>query len=340
MMSELYNEDYLICSPSYSEILNGIVLPWLSDRENAAEIQGADHRPLYCVSYQAEEPLATVVIVHGFTENAFKYAELIWSLLHCHFSVIAFDQRGHGRSWRDPDIRDFSVTHVDHFSEYVDDLSVVCDHFFPHFPKPFFVFGHSMGGAVSSLFLEQHPGVFSAAVLSSPMIAPHTGGIPPIFASALGLGAIILGKSKNRPFFMKSYAGPEDFDTSCATDRARFEWYDRIKASREDFQNSVPSYRWSYEALHVTRKILAPDAPERISCPVLLFSAESDFSVLQAPQKTFIGRVPYGQYEYVIGSRHEIFRSKNEVLFPWWHKVLCFYQSNVSSSLSEGGSSE
>ena len=91
MMSELYNEDYLICSPSYSEILNGIVLPWLSDRENAAEIQGADHRPLYCVSYQAEEPLATVVIVHGFTENAFKYAELIWSLLHCRYSVIAFD---------------------------------------------------------------------------------------------------------------------------------------------------------------------------------------------------------------------------------------------------------
>ncbi len=340
MMNDLFNEDYLICAPSYSKILDGIVLPWLSDKENATVIQGVDNRPLYCVSYKAEDPLATVVIVHGFTENAFKYAELIWSLLHCRFSVIAFDQRGHGRSWRDPDIQDLSVTHVDHFSEYIDDLSIVCDHYLPHFTKPFFLFGHSMGGAVSSLFLEQHPGIFSAAVLSSPMIAPHTGTIPASFASVLGLAAIKLGKAKNKPFFMKSYAGPEDFNISCATDPGRFEWYDQIKASRKDFQNSVPSYRWSYEALHVTEKILAPNAPERISCPVLLFSAETDFSVLQAPQKTFIDRVPYGQYVYVNGSRHEIFRSKNEVLFPWWHKILAFYHSNVSSSHSEGGRSE
>lgn len=337
-MNDVFNEDYLICSPSYSETMNETVLPWLNEKEKTAEIRGAGNRPLYCVSYEAEDPLATVLIVHGFTENAYKYAELIWSLLHNHFSVIAFDQRGHGRSWRDPDIQDFSVTHVDHFQEYVDDLSIVCDAYLPFFPKPFFLFGHSMGGAVSSLFLEQHPDVFSAAVLSSPMIAPNTGGIPAVIASAIGLAAVKLGKAKNKPFFMKSYSGPEDFNTSCATDPARFEWYDRIKASRLNFQNSVPSYRWSYEALHVTDKILAPNAPERISCPVILFSAETDHSVLQAPQKAFIDRIPHGQYVFVNGSRHEIFRSRDDVLFPWWHKVLHFYQSNSSSSLAEGGS--
>ena len=340
MMSNLFNDDYLVCSPSYSEIMNGTVLPWLSEKENATEIIGADNRPLYCVSYMAEDPLATVVIVHGFTENAFKYAELIWSLLHCRYSVIAFDQRGHGRSWRDPDILDLSVTHVDHFSEYTDDLSFVCDTFFSVFPKPFFVFGHSMGGAVTSLFLEQHPDIFSAAVLSSPMIAPHTGGIPAAVASALGLAAIKLGKAKNKPFFMKSYSGPEDFNTSCATDPVRFDWYDQIKASRKEFQNSVPSYRWSYEALHVTEKILAPNAAERISCPVLLFSAETDYSVLPAPQKEFIERVSSGQFVSVSGSRHEIFRSGNEVLFPWWHQILDFYQYNASSFLSKGGRPE
>lgn len=336
VMSDLFNEDYLICTASYSEIMNGTVLPWLCEKEKATEIRGIDNRPLYCVSYEAEDPLATVVIVHGFTENAFKYAELIWSLLHCHFSVIAYDQRGHGRSWRDPEIQDLSVTHVDHFSEYIDDLSVVCDAYFPVFPKPFFLFGHSMGGAVSSLFLEQHPVVFSAAVLSSPMVSPHTGGIPAAVASAIGQAAIKFGKAKNKPFFMKSYTGPEDFDTSCATDPLRFEWYDRIKASRKEFQNSVPSYQWSYEALHVADKILAPNAPESISCPVILFSAETDFSVLQAPQKAFIERVPNGQYLFVSGSRHEIFRSRNEVLFPWWHKILGFYQSCCASSFSEG----
>ena len=340
MMSHLFNEDFLVCSPSYSEVINGIVLPWLREKEKDAEIRTADNRSLYSVSYEAEDPLATVIIVHGFTENAFKYTELIWSLLHCHFSVIAFDQRGHGRSWRDPDIHDLSVTHVNHFSEYIDDLSIICDTNLPIFPKPFFVFGHSMGGAVSALFLEQHPGIFSAAVLSSPMIAPHTGGIPSSFASVLGWAAIKLGKSKNRPFFMKSYSGLEDFDTSCATDPVRFNWYDQIKAARKEFQNSVPSYQWSYEALHVTDQILAPGAPERISCPVLLFSAETDYSVLREPQKAFIKRVPHGQYILVNHSRHEIFRSVNNVLFPWWHQVLEFYQSNVPVSLKKGGRGE
>lgn len=139
---------------------------------------------------------------------------------------------------------------------------------------------------------------------------------------------------------MKSYSGPEDFNTSCATDPVRFDWYDQIKASRKEFQNSVPSYRWSYEALHVTEKILAPNAAERISCPVLLFSAETDYSVLPAPQKEFIERVPSGQFVSVSGSRHEIFRSGNEVLFPWWHQILDFYQYNASSFLSKGGRPE
>ena len=334
-MDGIFNEDYLVCSPSYGDIINGTVLPWLGKKEKVSEIRGADNRPLYCVSYEAEKPLATVVIVHGFTENAFKYAELIWSLLHHHFSVVIFDQRGHGRSWRDPDVEDHSVTHVDHFSEYIDDLKIICDHYCPVFPKPFCVFGHSMGGAVSALFMERYPDVFSAAVLSSPMIAPYTGGIPAPLASAVSIAAKIMGKSKKKPFFMKSYNGPEDFSTSCATDPVRFAWYDQIKASRIEFQNCVPSYQWSYEALHVTEKILAPNAPERIPCPVLLFSAETDYSVLPGPQKTFIERVPHGQYVLVRDARHEIFRSVNDVLFPWWHEIIGFYKSNVQGGQPE-----
>ena len=130
--------------------------------------------------------------------------------------------------------------------------------------------------------------------------------------------------------FTTPYSGPEDFDTSCATDPARFAWYDAIKASRTEFQNNVPSYQWSLEALKVTKQILSPGAPEKISCPVILFSADKDFSVLPGPQKEFIKRVPNGHYEFVSGSRHEIFRSVNSVLFPWWHRIISFYSDNIS----------
>ena len=165
-MSELFNEDYLVQDASYSKVMNETVLPWLQEKERASVVSGFEGRPLYCVSYSAEKPAATVLIVHGFTENAFKYAELIWSLLHLGFSVIAYDQRGHGRSWRAEGLPTPSVTHVDRFSDYVSDLKCVCDTFLPQATAPFFLFAHSMGGAVASLFMEHYPGVFSAAVLS------------------------------------------------------------------------------------------------------------------------------------------------------------------------------
>ena len=335
-MNDLYNEDFLVCSASYRDVINNNVLPWLKAKEKAVSVPGCDGHPLYCVSYEADNPLATVMIVHGFTENAFKYAELIWSLLHLGFSVVAFDQRGHGRSWRDGDVHDQSVTHVDDFSEYVLDLRNVCDAFRPAISQPFFVFAHSMGGAVTALFLEQYRNVFAAAVLSSPMIAPRTGGLPAPLASAVGSFARILGRGKKHPFFMKPYSGPEDFSTSCATDPERFAWYDEIKAGRKEFQNSIPTWQWSCEAISVTEKILAPGSPEKITCPVLLCTAEHDFSVLHEPQESFIERVPSGRQMLVKGSRHEIFRSVNDVLFPWWHEVIGFYRANACGFQSKG----
>ena len=335
-MSTCFSEEFLVCDGSYPEIMNSTVLPWLKQREHPETVSGSGSRPLYTVSWQAENPVGTVFIVHGFTENAFKYAELIWSLLHLRYSVVAYDQRGHGRSWRTEGIKDSSVTHVDRFSDYVEDLHVICETYRSRMPEPFLLFAHSMGGAVGVLYLEQYPAFFSAAVLSSPMIAPDIGGIPPRVASALARFAGFIGKGKDHPFFMSPYSGPEDFDSSCATDAGRFRWYEQIKAGCPEFRNSVPSWQWSYEAVHVTEKILAPGAPEKIDCPVLLFSAGIDHSVMPEPQSAFIRRVRNGKLVPVPDAKHEIFRSENSVLFPWWHNVLSFY-SDISSGLIRKG---
>ncbi|MER2055408.1 MAG: alpha/beta hydrolase [Clostridia bacterium] len=324
-METAFNEDYLVSSEDYSGTMDLQVLPWLKARENVVKVPGEGGRPLWCASYAAEDPVATVVIVHGFTENAFKYSELIFSLLHRHFSVVAYDQRGHGRSWRADGIADLSVTHVDRFENYVADLKAVCDHFLPSMPKPALVFAHSMGGAVTSLFLEKYPDVFAAAALCAPMIAPNTKGVPVFVTKALCGWNNAIGNDKKHPFIMKPWSGPEDFETSCATDPRRFAWYDAIKTKTELFHNSIPSYRWTSESLAVTKKILAPGEPEKIACPVLLFTAEHDFSVLPGPQEAFISRVRGGRRIFVKDARHEIFRSVNAVFFPWWHQILAFF---------------
>ena len=323
-MSELFNDEALICSPEYASVLNETVLPELEKRQKNQTVRGKDQFPLFCSVFHADEPRGTVLVLHGFTENTYKYSELIFSLLRNHFSVVAYDQRGHGRSGRAEGLPDKSVTHVDRFEDYVEDLEIVCSSVLSDLPEPRMIFAHSMGGAVAALYLETHPETFAAAALCAPMIAPATGGVPAGAVSCMARGFCLFGQGKNAPFFMKPYSGPEDFETSSASDPIRFAWYDAVKAARPEFQNSVPSCRWVVESVGVTKKILAPGAPESIVCPVLLSTAEQDHSVLPDPQERFIRRVPKGRRIIVKNARHEIYRSANDVFFPWWHEILSF----------------
>lgn len=325
MNDSRFNADGLVLSDRYSDTMNDIVLPWLGGRRTDATVAGQGGVPLFCSRFDAEKPRGTVLIVHGFTENADKYDELIHSLLRSGYSVVAYDQRCHGRSWRDPAISDISLTHVDRFGEYVADLKAVCDGVLAAMPKPWLLFAHSMGGAVSSLFMERYPGVFAKAALCAPMIAPNLGGLPPAAAKLMCGVAGLLGRDRKRVFVSKPYTGAEAFDTSCATGRERFDWYEALRVRTPEFQNNGPTFGWTREAIRASKAVLAPGAVERIGIPVRLFTAEDDNSVMPDAQKAFAARLGEGERILVPGSKHEIYRSPDDVLFPWWRGILEFF---------------
>ena len=325
MNDSRFNADGLVLSDRYADTMNGVVLPWLAARRTDVTVTGDGGAPLFCSRFDAENPRGTVLIVHGFTENADKYAELIHSLLRNGYSVVAYDQRGHGRSWRDPAIADISLTHVDRFEAYVADMKTVCDRVLTGVPRPWLLFAHSMGGAVTSLFLESHPGVFDKAALCAPMIAPNLGGLPQAAAKLMCCAEGLLGRDKKRVFISKPYAGAEDFATSCATGRERFDWYEALRVKTPVFQNNGPTFGWTREAIRVTKALLAPGAVERIDIPVRLFTAENDNSVMPEPQKAFASRLRNGRRTLIPGSKHEIYRSTDAVLFPWWRAILEFF---------------
>ena len=319
-----FNPEGLALSEGYARTMNDAALPFIGARRRDAFIDGDGGKPLFTSRFDADAPRGTALIVHGFTENADKFSELIHSLLVNGFSVVAYDQRGHGRSWRAEGVGDLSLTHVDRFEEYVRDMEAVCARALADMPRPWVVFSHSMGGAVSALYLERHPQTFARAAFCAPMIAPDRGGLPLLAAKAICGGAKALGMGKRRMFFSKPYAGPEDFGTSCATGRERFDWYEALRAATPEFQNNGPSYGWTMEALNVTAKILADGAVERIACPARVYTAALDNTVLPGAQATFAARLRHGRRAVVEGARHEIYRSADGVLFPWWREVLGF----------------
>ena len=327
-MDGLFNADGLIREEHYTDTMENTVLPYLKERAHVRMISGDGGRPLYTVSLTAEGPAeGSILLVHGFTENAYKYAELVNSLLHNGLNVVIYDQRGHGRSWRSEAITDPSLTHVTDFNEYVRDMEAVVDQLLRPLPKPWLLFSHSMGGAVSALYLEKHQDIFTRAAFCAPMIAPNAH-IPEAVGELLCGGASLMGKSQKRVFSSRPYSGPEDFATSCATGKARFDWYDHVKELHREFWNNGPTYGWTLQSLRVTARILAAGEVEKIACPVRVYTAEHDGSVLPHAQELFAGRLKDGKRAFIKGARHEIYRSDDEVLYPWWHGVLAFLKGN------------
>jgi alpha-beta hydrolase superfamily lysophospholipase len=112
----------------------------------------------------AGKPRAVVVVVHGLKDHSSRYAELAEHLASRGIAVYALDLRGHGHS---AGVR----VGVNRFEDYLDDLDVLVQHVREREPGvPLFVFGHSMGGAIVTLWTIGRSPDLSGLVLSGPAL--------------------------------------------------------------------------------------------------------------------------------------------------------------------------
>lgn len=115
---------------------------------------------LHTTTSPAPNPHGTVVIVHGLGEHSGRYAHVVDALNRAGWSVVTYDQRGHGRS---PGTRGV----LPHDTALLDDLARILDGVDA---KRRILLGHSMGGAVASRFVADERGDVDALVLSSPAL--------------------------------------------------------------------------------------------------------------------------------------------------------------------------
>ena len=310
----------------YAESINDL-LAYNKAHETPVTFQGKDGKDLCGFIYRPdEEAKGTIFMLHGFTENAQKFQEVVYAFLKEGYAVTIYDQRGHGRSYRYDGVAGTYVTHINRFDTYIDDFEEACKVLLKDLPKPYALWCHSMGGAVAALGLERQGDKtpFSKALFNSPMIAAATGGIPVFVGMAMCRGAILFGKEKQIIFLSKPYSGNEKFEESCATSVERFDWYNNEKKTHKEFQNSSPSYRWLLESLKVTKRILKKGEPDKVKIPVLLFQAGLDDTVLPEPQNAFIDRLPNGKLIRIEKAKHEIYRSNDPEILEWWKATMAF----------------
>ena len=261
--------------------------------------------------------------MHGFSENAEKYHEFIYYLLQEHLSVLIFDQRGHGRSARAAPV---GVVHVSRFSDYVADLEAILAAYDGELVTPLYLFAHSMGGAVATLFLKKHRDVFKKAVLSAPMADLQYRGITRLACRAACRFCTLTGRAKRAVFISKKDYENEPFERSSALSRARFTYLRDQRRSDPLLSGGAPSYAWSAAALGVRGRILGRGVPEQLHLPVLLLSAEHEYLVNNAAQEALVARLPQGRLRRVAGSKHEILFTNDEILHPVLGEILDFLQ--------------
>lgn len=315
-----------ISEANYETDMANIVEPAISAIRSSGYTERIDGEVIYWERYEPDTYIGSIVISHGFAESCDKYAEMIYYFVQAGYQVFICDHRGHGRSYRIA--KEMWLTHVDRFDDYINDFH----HFMKHIvlqnlnEKPLFLYAHSMGGAIGARYLELYQGVFDRAVLSAPMLEIDSGNIP-MFAAKLYAGYQSLVGNKMKPLFIHTpFREDESFEEGVATSRARFNYYLDKRITTPHLQNSAATYQWMRESIRTVNKIVSRNNCSKVNIPVLLFQAEIDTLVKPGGQQRFISSIQHGTISRILGSKHEIYRSHNEILQPYLDEILQFYR--------------
>ena len=130
--------------------------------ENEKRITTADGVELHLRWTMAAKPKGTVLVVHGVGEHGGRYKNVEDALVPAGWSVFTYDHRGHGLSTG-------RRTHVASFDDYADDLQRVYDEVQTLAGKgKVFLWGHSMGGLIATVWA----GLRRTAVWGAVLVAP------------------------------------------------------------------------------------------------------------------------------------------------------------------------
>ena len=316
----------LLKEAEYAGRMRNEVLPYLDGRRTSGFFEAAPGQALYYEHYDTEEePRGIVVILHGYSESLPKHYETVYYFLRGGYHVRQLSLRGHGKSYRY--VSDPSLIHVPHWRLFLTDLDAYLGKVVKPGNRdglPLILFGHSMGGAIGGLYLERRPDVFSAAVLSSPMMELKSSSVPIGVQYLAEIGACLAGRGKQYAARTKPYDGTWTFEHSNAGTRPRWEyWAGEIPRHRE-YQTWGASWQMGRELIRMTKAVRAKRSCARVRADVLLLSAGRDRLVTQRGQEEFISRIPGGRIEYFPDATHEIYTAEDPILSRYWTCIADF----------------
>ncbi len=265
----------------------------------------------------------TIVIVNGLRETFTKYAEIIYDFHSLGFSVYTYDHRGQGQSQRL--LENSKKSYIDFFDNFASDLhTFLFDVVLPENRQGnVFLLGHSMGGAIVSLYLEKYNhDHIRGAILSSPMLGIQT---PYYDWVSTGLTSVnvyfgqreeyAVGQEDNKP--LGSY-----MENRLTTSLDRFE---KIKSLKKTFPGHFlggVTYGWLEESYFAMEYIRQNSG--RIYVPILLLQAGQDSLVTLDAQFDFCRNVMKCYLQRFKDAKHEILQEVDPIRDEAFNQIKDF----------------
>jgi len=138
-------------------------------------------------TWSPKSPKGLVLITHGVAEHIGRYEHVAQALADNGFQVVGWDLRGHGKS-------SGKRNYVNAFTDFLDDLGLVLARVKTDYPDlPIFLFGHSLGGAITTYFAIDRKPEVQGIVLSAASVK-ISDDISPFLQKVSGILSILMPK--------------------------------------------------------------------------------------------------------------------------------------------------
>lgn len=207
----------------------------------------------------------TVFLFPGRSEYLERFGRTVTELHKSGFSTIAIDWRGHGLS--DRVAADPRTCHVDLFTDYQKDVAAMVTAAEDlDLPKPWFLFGNSMGGSIGLRAIIEGLPVTSSA-FTSPMWNIKMSPVLRCVAWPLSWAAQSVGKGQmfTPGYDGQSYALKNPFNGNRATsDEEAYQFLISLAQTLPELEVGGVSMGWLFQGLKESRslsKLSSPDIP-------------------------------------------------------------------------------
>ncbi len=264
-----------------------------------------------------------VVIISGRTEFMRKYAELLYDLRLSGYRFFIYDHRGQGESERL--LTDTRKGYVNHFKDYVSDL----EQFMNTVVKTTgadntYFLAHSMGGAIATRYVIEHPESVTAMVASSPMFQASTGNILPAVAYQLLNIFIFVGQGESYTLGRSAEDWQQSFVLNeVTTSEARYDYAQQEWKENNALIVAGPTHRWLKEALDIGFWIM-PRA-ELIKTPLLVLQAGDETVVDPASEADVCQQAAHCSVSMFPGAKHQLLMEQDNIRNEVIKQSLAFF---------------